>query len=364
MGPPGPSPVLEGPDGHRHDTTSSRTSTTSQTLLHPYHLGANVASKGPIHTAVLHTTRLPCPKQLHGKGYPVVVNFHGGGFTLGTATDDARWCDTVVGEVNAVVVSVDYRLAPENPFPTAVEDGVDAILYLAEHAEELGIDVDRMAVSGFSSGGNMSFTVPLRLQNELLGDDGDGDGNSDGVGLGSTESTSVPQKATGARRTLLRARRDVDVKAIVAWYPSTDYTQTREQRRTTSARKDQELPALLTTLFDDSYLQPPTLDMRNPYLSPGVAPQRMLARLPHDIVLFTCEWDMLLAEAQRMRDRLQHEAGKNVVYHMVPGVPHGWDKAPNPLTPTPRVAEHYLLACKELRRVFKTQRRASLPAVL
>ncbi|KAK5018315.1 hypothetical protein LTR60_001551, partial [Cryomyces antarcticus] len=93
-------------------------------------------------------------KQLHGKGYPVVVNFHGGGFTLGTATDDARWCDTVVGEVNAVVVSVDYRLAPENPFPTAVEDGVDAILYLAEHAEELGIDVDRMAVSGFSSGGN------------------------------------------------------------------------------------------------------------------------------------------------------------------------------------------------------------------
>lgn len=57
-------------------------------------------------------------------GYPVVINFHGGGFTLGSADDDARWCGTVVDECHAVVVSVDYRLAPEHPFPTAVEDGV------------------------------------------------------------------------------------------------------------------------------------------------------------------------------------------------------------------------------------------------
>ncbi len=109
-------------------------------------------------------------KSLCKKKFPVVINFHGGGFTLGTATDDARWAQTVVEECDAVVASVDYRLAPENPFPTAVEDGVDAIMYIAQHSEELLIDTDKTALSGFSSGGNMAFTVPLRLQEELSPD--------------------------------------------------------------------------------------------------------------------------------------------------------------------------------------------------
>jgi hypothetical protein len=62
---------------------------------------------------------------------------------------------------------------------------------------------------------------------------------------------------------------------------------------------------------------------------------------------------MLLDEGQAFRDRLMSpEIGKNVVYKMIEGVPHGWDKAPNPWKPTPGVREHYLRACKELRRVF------------
>jgi acetyl esterase/lipase len=92
------------------------------------------------------------------------VNFHGGGFTIGQASDDARWADAVVRNCNAVVVCVEYRLAPKYPHPTAVEDGVDAILYLIANAEQLGIDPDRIAVSGFSAGGNMAFTVPMKLQ--------------------------------------------------------------------------------------------------------------------------------------------------------------------------------------------------------
>jgi len=328
-------------------------------------------------------------KEQKDKRYPVVVNFHGGGFTLGTAHDDARWSWTVVDEVGAVVVSVDYRLAPEHPFPTAVEDGVDAILYLARHADELLLDVDRIAVSGFSSGGNMSFTVPLRLQGEMLESLSPLSPSTTSLAAAaaatatatatavssSTTNFLAPPPSSGlavarsnatSRLSLLSTTtqkdgttvgissggRELKLRGLVAFYPSTDYTQTREQRRQTCTRTDQHLPAIFTELFDESYLQPPTLDRTNPFLSPGVAPAHMLAALPDDIVLFTCEWDMLLAEGERLRDRLRDEMGKNVTYHMVPGVPHGWDKAPNPLRETPGVREYYLTACRELKRML------------
>jgi len=283
-----------------------------------------------------------------GKIYPVVVNFHGGGFTLGKATDDARWCHTVVQEVGAVVVSVDYRLAPECPFPTAVEDGADAILYLVQHANALNLDTENIAVSGFSSGANMCFTVPLRLLEEMEKEMARGEERHMSV----IEGRRPPlQKAFSEGRVLVKARREISVKAVCAWYPPTDYTRTREQRRATCARIDQQLPAMFTELFDESYLQPPTMDMSDPYLSPGVAPDHMLAGMPQEVIMFCCEWDMLLREGEEFRDRLRG-LGKTVHYSMVPEVPHGWDKAPNPLKVTPGVREQYLKACKELRRLL------------
>lgn len=303
------------------------------------------------------------PQQnLHGRKYPVIINFHGGGFTIGTATDDARWCKTAVEEVGAVVCSVDYRLAPEYPFPTAIEDGVDAILYLVEHAAELNLDLDRVAISGFSCGGNMCFTVPLRLQEEFL------EGIAKPGPSTSQEALAVAQKpqlqrAMSKGRMLAKVQKQITIRAIVAWYPSCDYTRTREQRRATCSRRDQELPAVFTELFDDSYLQPPTMDMGNPYLSPGVAPDFMLHGLPDDIIIFCCEWDMLLAEGEALKDRLQNEIHKNVWYHMVPGVPHGWDKAPNPMKWTPGVHGHYKSACNELKRIFRQRHLSTVQSV-
>lgn len=348
----------------------------------------------------------------HGnKGYPCVINFHGGGFTLGTATDDGRWCGTVVEQCDAVVVSVDYRRAPEYPFPTAVEDGVDAIIYCATHAEELGIDPNKIALSGFSSGANMAITVPLRLYDHqtdftrTLTEDSNSllnvptnpgslatipsnSGNQLNVpGNGASASAIRPQMlanlasasaSTTSVNRILRSRSamnvphaeenyiktakaatrecpTVEVCAIVPWYPSLDYTQTREQRRSTCVRKDQELPSLFTDLFDQSYLHPPnTIPLDSPYLSPGIAETALLREaLPNEIIMHTCEWDMLLAEGIKFKDRLiSKEINKNVVYTMVEGVPHGWDKAPNPIKPTPGVKEFYLNACDELRRVF------------
>ena len=142
------------------------------------------------------------------------------------------------------------------------------------------------------------------------------------------------------------------IRGIVSFYPPTDYTRTRESKRLQNVRADQNLPAVFTELFDESYLQPPSLDLGHPWLSPGKASTEMLTALPDEIVLFCCEWDMLLQEGEEFRDRLKVELGKKVRYHCVPGVPHGWDKAPNPLRESPGAREQYEVACKELRSMF------------
>jgi len=91
-------------------------------------------------------------ERMNGKRFPVVVNFHGGGFTLGTATDDGCWVSALLQNVEAVFVSVEHRLAPKHRFPTAVEDGLEALLYLANNAEGFGINASKLNLTGFSAG--------------------------------------------------------------------------------------------------------------------------------------------------------------------------------------------------------------------
>jgi acetyl esterase len=104
---------------------------------------------------------------------PVLVYFHGGGFTIGSIASHDTLCRTLAQRAGCAVLSVGYRLAPQHRFPTAVHDAWDAVQWLAGQAEALGLDGVRMALGGDSAGGTLATVcatlardagLPLRLQ--------------------------------------------------------------------------------------------------------------------------------------------------------------------------------------------------------
>ncbi|RFA10406.1 hypothetical protein B7R54_15235 [Subtercola boreus] len=93
---------------------------------------------------------------------PVALYFHGGGWTLFGALDMCDWLPSqVAAELGAIVIAVDYRLAPEHPFPAAVDDAYSALEWAAENARSLGGDPGRLAVFGDSAGGNLAAVLTL-----------------------------------------------------------------------------------------------------------------------------------------------------------------------------------------------------------
>lgn len=92
---------------------------------------------------------------------PVIVFAHGGGFVFCDLDSHDEFCRSMAEAVNAVVVAVDYRLAPENPAPAAMEDMYAALCWTVENVKSYGGDPARVAVAGDSAGGNLSATVSL-----------------------------------------------------------------------------------------------------------------------------------------------------------------------------------------------------------
>jgi acetyl esterase/lipase len=234
------------------------------------------------------------PSNLTSTRRPAMVVFHGGGFVLGSGTDDACYAASFTAH-GLTVIAVAYRLAPEYPFPTPLEDCASAILHIHQNAESYGIDSSQLYISGFSAGGNLALSCLHLFDNPKSFN---------------YDIPILPQ-----------------IRGAILFYPLLDWAKTRDEKRRECERPDLTLPPGLTNLFDDSYLRNvPGMDLSTPLLSPGAASDDLLRKLP-PIHLVLCEHDMLRREGHRVATRLK-ELGKDIGERVVAGERHGWDKAP------------------------------------
>jgi acetyl esterase len=211
---------------------------------------------------------------------PVVVNFHGGGFVTGSL-DQAEWlCREVCFRAGVVVVSVDYRMAPEHPYPVPPEDCYAALRWVAAQAELLGLDGDRVAVMGDSAGGNLAAVVSL----------------------------------------MSRDRRGPALRSQILIYPATDFVTTYP-----SELRNAKAPVLRAEdIATYSSLYRAGSDGDTPYASPLRAPDSR--GLPPALVL-TAEHDALLDEGRLYAEKLTG-AGVPVRYTEYVGAAHGFVSMP------------------------------------
>jgi acetyl esterase len=216
------------------------------------------------------------PRQADGLA-PVLVFFHGGGWVIGDLDSHDVVCRKLADEGRLIVISVDYRLAPEHKFPAAVDDSIAATKWIAANAKQLGVDASRLMVGGDSAGGNLAAVVAIAAR----------DGNGPAI----------------AGQVLI--------------YPAIDFAMTHP------SHSEPETSILLThsviRWFRDHYLNG-AADVHDWRASPARA--KTLIGLPPAYVL-TAGADPLRDEGDEYAKRLK-EAGVPVTFRHFPGQFHGF----------------------------------------
>ena len=207
---------------------------------------------------------------------PVVFELHGGGFAFGDASESDALCEHLRKDLEIAVVSVNYRRSPKHPFPAALEDVYDAMLYFHDHAFVYGIDPDRMAVFGHSAGGNLTAAVSLLA------------------------------RRTGA----------FPISAQLMTYPYLNLAESPFEK----PKYPEALPGAALLSFNEMYARPD--QRRDPLISPVFAQPEDLKGLPPALIL-TAEFDSLNAEGARYAGMLR-SAGVPTELYQVPGAIHGF----------------------------------------
>ncbi|WP_322922328.1 alpha/beta hydrolase [Paenibacillus campi] len=208
---------------------------------------------------------------------PAIVFYHGGGWVIGSLDSHDELCRRLALQSGCCVIAVDYRLAPEHPFPAAMQDAYDAFHYIVQHAEQWQLDASRIAVAGDSAGGNLATVVCLAAKDH---------------------HTVMPA-------------------AQLLFYPSTG-----KGEGTPSYTENGEgyiLTAEMMSWFEQSYFTEAE-NTKQPYASPLLATD--LSGMPPAIII-TAQYDPLRDQGAQYAERLK-ESGNEVHYECYDGMIHGF----------------------------------------
>lgn len=208
---------------------------------------------------------------------PALVYFHGGGFTIGDLDTHDVVCRSLANGARCAVISIDYRLAPENKFPKAIDDAITAVRWVAENARARHIDPDKIAIGGDSAGGNLSAV------------------------------TAIVARDAGNPK----------IRFQILIYPGT-----HAPHHTRSAERNGQGYSFTRELLDyfrQNYVRSPE-DYSDWRCSPLLAPD--LSRLPPALII-TAGYDPLLDDGKAYAEKLQ-AAGVPVTYACYEGMIHGF----------------------------------------
>lgn len=218
---------------------------------------------------------------VEGEKYPVLLFFHGGGWVTESVENYDRVCSRMAQSTGHIVMSVEYRLAPEYRFPVPLEDCYAAAKALYTGHLVLPADPDRITIIGDSAGGNLAAAVCLKARD------------------------------TG----------DFAPKKQILIYPAVNNCYTKKSPYKSVQENGQDY--LLTAVKMEDYLklyESSTEDRQNPYFAPILA--KDLSHMPETLIL-TAEFDPLRDEGEEYGKRLK-EAGNYVEIHRIPDALHGY----------------------------------------
>lgn len=220
------------------------------------------------------------PKGLDkSQGKPAVhLNFHGSGFMIPCLGSDKEFCGLLASRLNMVVVDCDYRKAPEWPWPAAVQDAEDCIIWALAQSDRF--DTGRASIGGFSAGANLALCAST-----LHGD---------------------------------------ALRAVISFYPPCDFTVDRAMKDPPPEKHSSAIPVSVARMFDQSYILQTGIDRKNPLISPVKADPKTF---PPFVWLTCARGDTLYRDGKKLADQLTEAGSSQVEFHNVNGEGHAFDKA-------------------------------------